>query len=106
VKITKIVHLKKEPYDVYIGRGSIWGNPFSHKQNTLAKYVVPDRDTAIQKYKEWILTQPELLDRLSELKWKTLGCWCGHYEIEDRFKPLQCHGQILLELIHPIKSIF
>lgn len=26
--ITKVVNLYKEPYDVYIGRGSPWGNPF------------------------------------------------------------------------------
>lgn len=25
-----VVHCKREPYDVYIGRGSKWGNPFSH----------------------------------------------------------------------------
>lgn len=24
----KVVHCKKEPYDVYIGRGSKWENPF------------------------------------------------------------------------------
>lgn len=24
----KVVHCKKEKYDVYIGRGSKWGNPF------------------------------------------------------------------------------
>ena len=28
--MTKVVHCKKELYDVYIGRPSKWGNPFSH----------------------------------------------------------------------------
>lgn len=33
--MTKVVHCKKEPYDVYIGRPSKWGNPFTHiKINT------------------------------------------------------------------------
>lgn len=27
--ITKVIHCKKESYDVYIGRPSIWGNPYS-----------------------------------------------------------------------------
>lgn len=27
-----VVHCKREPHDVYIGRPSIWGNPFSHKE--------------------------------------------------------------------------
>jgi len=26
----RVVHCKREPYDVYIGRGSKWGNPFTH----------------------------------------------------------------------------
>ena len=30
---TSVVHCKHEKYDVYIGRGSKWGNPF-----TIAKY--------------------------------------------------------------------
>jgi hypothetical protein len=85
----KVVHCKKEKYDVYIGRPSIWGNPFTHKDGTLAKYKCESREAAVNAYKEWILTQPELLHKLSELKGKVLGCWC---------KPQACHGDILLEM--------
>lgn len=90
----KVVHCKKERYDVYIGRPSKWGNPFTHKkdQKTLAKYIVNSREEAIEKYKEWI-TNGEgkyLLKDLHELKNKTLGCWC---------KPNNCHGDILIELL-------
>lgn len=87
----KVVHSKKEPYDVYIGRPSKWGNPFSHKEGTTAKYKVASRREAIEAYREWI-TKGEgkhLLADLHELKGKTLGCWC---------KPKRCHGDILLEL--------
>lgn len=87
----KVVHCKKEPYDVYIGRPSKWGNPFSYKPNTLAKYRVKNREESIQKYREWIRTQPQLLAALHELLGKTLGCWC---------KPLPCHGDVLVELIN------
>lgn len=86
---TKVVHCKKEKYDVYIGRPSKWGNPFSHKEGTRAKFKVATREEAVLKYKEWILTQEHLIKSLHELKGKILGCWC---------KPKMCHGDILAEL--------
>ncbi len=79
----KVVHCKCEPYDVYIGRPSKWGNPFSvGKDGT--------RETVIKKYKFWIMLQPELISSLHELKGKILGCWCS---------PLLCHGDVLVELV-------
>jgi len=85
----KVVHCKKETYDVYIGRGSKWGNPFTHKANTTAKYRVKSRTEAINCYRMWIKTQPQLMAALPELKGKVLGCWCS---------PLACHGEVLAEL--------
>ena len=43
-----------QPYDVYIGRPSKWGNPFR---------IGPDgnREEVIRKYRDWIGKQPELL---------------------------------------------
>lgn len=78
----KVVHCKKEKFDVYIGRPSKWGNPFQIG-------VHGNREEVIQMYKDWIIKQPELLMQLNELKGKTLGCWC---------KPCACHGDILIEL--------
>lgn len=43
----KIVHCKKEPYDIYIGRPGKWGNPF-----TIGKDGT--REEVIVKYEEWI----------------------------------------------------
>ena len=87
---TRVVHCKRAPYDVYIGRPSIWGNPFSHlSTETLAQFKVATRDEAVARYREYIRTRPELLARLPELKNKTLGCWCH---------PQACHGDILAEL--------
>lgn len=90
----KVVHCKRDKYDVYIGRGSPFGNPFSHKQGTKATWVVSSRDEAVDKYREWILQQPELLARLPELKNKTLSCWCA---------PKRCHGDVLLELVEQLE---
>lgn len=78
-----IVHCKKSPYDVYIGRPSIWGNPFTIGQDG-------SRLEVIQKYRKWILTQTELLAKLPELRNKVLACWCS---------PEACHGDVLKELI-------
>ena len=89
----KVVHCKKEPYYVYIGRPSKWGNPFSYKPNTLAKYKVKNREESIQAYEKWIKTQPQLMKDLHELKGKVLGCWC---------KPLPCHGDVLLKLANKV----
>ena len=78
----KVVHCKKERYDVYIGRPSKWGNPFSiGKDGT--------REEVIKKYREWILNNEDLMKDLHELKDKVLGCWCA---------PRACHGDVLIEL--------
>ncbi len=90
---TKVVHCKQEPYDVYIGRPSKFGNPFSHKDGTLAEFKVANRKEAIEKYREWIKTQPELLKEVKKLKGLTLGCWC-----RSLTNPKPCHGDVLSQL--------
>lgn len=85
--MTWVVHCKQSDYDVYIGRPTCWGNPFTHKDGTVAQYKVASREDAIATYEEWILAQPELVARAkAELKGKVLGCWCH---------PLACHGDVL-----------
>jgi uncharacterized protein DUF4326 len=91
--VTRVVHCKKEPYDVYIGRPSKWGNPFSHKEGTLAECKVESVEAAIYWYEQWIKDQPQLMDFLHELKDKTLGCWC---------KPGPCHGDVLVKLLEEL----
>jgi hypothetical protein len=91
----KCVHVKKEPFDIYIGRPTKWGNPFTHKGEALAKYKVDTREEAIEMYKWWVVRQPELMKTLHELEGKTLGCWC---------KPKACHGEVLIKLIEHFKE--
>lgn len=75
----KVVHCKKEPYDVYIGRPSKWGNPYEiGKDGT--------RTEVIEKYREYCRRENLPVD---ELRGKTLGCWCA---------PHPCHGDVLMEL--------
>ena len=79
----RVVHFKKSKYDIYIGRPSKWGNPFTIGEDGT-------REEVIKKYRDWITTQPDLLLALPELKDKILGCWCA---------PKSCHGDVLVDLI-------
>lgn len=74
---------KREEGDVYIGRGSKWGNPF-------VIGVHGNREEVIDKYKDYLLKDISLMNSLPELKGKNLVCYC---------KPLACHGDILKELV-------
>jgi hypothetical protein len=77
-----VVHCRVNNFDVYCGRPSKWGNPFEiGKDGT--------RQQVIDKYERWLLQQPELIDQLSELTGKILGCWCA---------PKRCHCEILAKL--------
>ena len=87
---TKVVNKYKERYDVYIGRGSQWGNPFVIGQHGTRAQV-------IQAYKDWITNGEgkHLLHDLHKLKGKTLGCFC---------KPQACHGDVLVELVNQLQA--
>ncbi len=84
----RVVNRRLESFDVYIGRGSKWGNPF-----TVAEY---GRMAAIGKYQEWLLSERhDLIAALSELDGKVLGCYC---------KPEACHGDILVAMVKARKE--
>ena len=80
---TKVVNLRKEPYDIYIGRPSIWGNPFKIGRDG-------NREDVLEKFLSYLMERPILISRIkNELKGKTLGCYC---------KPLPCHGDVLAQI--------
>jgi len=84
----KVVNLRNETYDLYIGRenktfglkASKWANPF-----TLDEFT---REDSLIWYEDYI-RRTELYDDLEELTGLTLGCWC---------KPKECHGDVLIRL--------
>lgn len=85
-----VVHCKKEPHDVYIGRPGPWGNPFSHLAKGAGEVKVATREEAIACYEEWLRQEPGMVERVRrELKGKVLGCWCS---------PQACHGDVLARL--------
>lgn len=80
---TRAVNKKSgERYDIYIGRGSIWGNPFVIGRDGTRKEV-------ISKYRDYLLSRPDLLALIPTLQGKVLGCFC---------KPSACHGDVLAAL--------
>lgn len=68
----------KIPYDVYVGRGTPWGNPYPLSEG--------GREAVIRRYEEYLRGNAELIGRLPELQGKVLGCSCA---------PQPCHGDIL-----------
>ena len=101
IEVINIKNYKKDDY-IYVGRPSKWGNPYSSKDSKLAE-LVSDREESLSKYRKYIIENPSLVDELiSEMNEKLitkLGCWC---------KPMDCHADILVELINErkYKSIF
>lgn len=65
--------------DVYIGRGSPWGNPFKMRCD-----CKEERERVISEYEKLYLEGKINISPL--LKAKRLGCYC---------KPKACHGDIL-----------
>ncbi len=78
----RVVNKRTDPFDVYIGRGSIWGNPFP----LAGGHTHADRMRVIRQYEEYLLSRPDLMARLPELRGKRLGCYCA---------PEPCHGDVL-----------
>ena len=100
--MTIVIHIKQCPANwkqdkrfVYIGRPSIFGNPFSHKPRTLAKYMATSREDSVMKYEQYFLNRinddPKFLAEVLKLRNKILVCFC---------KPLACHGDILSNFVN------
>lgn len=94
--VARLVVRKYQPHDVYIGRPSKWGNPFSHKSGTRALFRVSTRKEAVEKYEVWLKDQSELMAALPELRGKVLGCWCA---------PYACHGDVLVRLANESETL-
>lgn len=101
--VNKYKH-KSTKNDIYIGRGSALGNPFTHiKDNkTMADYICKTRGEAIENYREWLSLQIEyniktvtnVLNKIKKMNDNgedvNLVCYC---------KPKSCHGDVIKEII-------
>lgn len=104
---TVVVNIKKGSYIrqaryVYIGRPSIWGNPFTHlkflKHNGLIIVATPAE--ACQAYRDWLFgirynyleqqRRLKIMQHIKDLEGKIIGCYCV---------PDPCHGNVLVDLL-------
>lgn len=91
---TEIVNIKTSTYDVYIGRGSIYGNPYKigidgNRDDVCNKHLVYLKNNLSSgkfKYKD-----------LKFLDNKRLGCYCA---------PNKCHGDNYKMLLDEINKYF
>lgn len=83
---TSVVNIKEVPCNIYVGRGSEWGNPFKIGRDGTRREV-------IEKYMEYFVHDLQHKAKYSNilmLKGQTLGCHCD---------PLECHGHFLAWLV-------
>ncbi|TLS72243.1 DUF4326 domain-containing protein [Mariprofundus erugo] len=81
--ITRVVNKKDcKDFDVYIGRGSGWGNPYAIGADG-------ERDEVIAKFKydfdKGFLGDEDFMEKLLQLRGKRIACHCA---------PLPCHGDV------------
>lgn len=94
--MTTVVHCKKAPYDVYIGRAngdlpeSKWANPW-------VIGIHGTREEVILRYEGHVRQTPNLMAALPELCDKVLGCWCKG---TDGANDVPCHGDVLVKLLN------
>lgn len=99
----QVVNIRKVDKDapdvVYIGRGSAWGNPYSHKDGTKADVQVASVGDAIQMYRRWLWWQIKqgivTTQMLVELDGKRLACYCA---------PNPCHGNVIKRAVQWAKE--
>jgi hypothetical protein len=99
---TRLVNIKYEKCDFYIGRGchwhcpSVWRNPFHIGRDG-------NREVVIKKYEKYIrnalANSHKLRMNLLEMDGKVLGCHCKQPDRE-----VACHGDILIKLIEEFKE--
>lgn len=83
---TKVVNIKRgERYDVYIGRGTPFGNPYVIGQDGSREEVI--RKHAVD-FEYRIEHDAAFREKVLALRGKALGCHC---------MPLSCHGLTIVD---------
>lgn len=94
--VTKVVNKKlTTDFDVYIGRGSPWGNPFAISRSEDG----PDREEVIERYREYFLDKIEtdlsFKKGILGLRGLRIACYC---------KPEACHGDVIADYLNNYKD--
>lgn len=92
LKLVKVVNRDKgEDYDVYIGRGSVWGNPYRIGHDG-------DREEVIRKYeydfqRKFLKAFENFEKNSKKINGRILACHC---------KPYACHGDVIAKFFNSI----
>lgn len=90
--MTTRVHIS-EPHDFSCLRPGPFGNPYSHKEGTLALYKVDTVEEAVEEFKRHLESNKEIQRMCQELlKGKRLACVC-------KKNSKWCHVQIIVDFI-------
>lgn len=82
----RVVNVRAESCTLYIGRPSMFGNPYGFEP----------RDRAIERYREDARKPGKLRDAIAKIpEGAKLGCYC---------KPLDCHGDVIVEVWLDIRA--
>lgn len=84
---TIVVNIKHEKYDVYIGRTSLFGNPYRIGKHGSRKEVI---ELYRKEFYRKIRDVPVFKNAVEALRGHILGCHC---------KPLACHGDVIVEYL-------
>lgn len=100
MKLTTVVNIRYDLFDVYIGRKGIgedgyFGNPFKRQEGESPGVTIPF-------YKDYfelrLQNDREFKRRIEELRGKTLGCFCKPKTGFDG--EVICHGQVIADYLN------
>lgn len=80
---------KMPPNTIYVGRPTVWGNPFVIDSELIGGAKL-SREKSIELYRQYARDAFNLRDLRACLRGKDLACWCRLDQ--------PCHADVLLEL--------
>lgn len=90
---TRVVHCRKEKYDVLIDRTTDLGNPFViGRDGTRPEVIAKFRPYIWERLKR----EPELRRKVLMMEGQRLGCHCA---------PQPCHGHVYIDMIPLVKEM-
>jgi hypothetical protein len=94
-----INNLKVDSYGVYIGRGSVLGNPFIIGKDG-------NREEVIEKYRKYLWVEMVKRDTIWNELIRLYGIWKekGHLSLGCYCFPKACHGQVIGSALVWLKS--
>jgi hypothetical protein len=91
--VTRVVHVRKAPFDDYIGRRMGAGDEFpqSELHNPFPIDSTRTREMAVQEFWDYLNANPQLKRKAQLMKGRTIGCWCKDPDHLDEL----CHGDVV-----------